>query len=128
MRIKSPENMLPVKTNTPTDIATESPQCPVRSHLESSTKSLYNMEPVSPSDDCTTQCDPVQPTLSKPAVLNGPNSPNTPVRTSTPSKPAVPNRPKSPNTPVRTLSGRVRKPARFNDFVYESDFYKCANA
>ncbi|KAL3869789.1 hypothetical protein ACJMK2_042426 [Sinanodonta woodiana] len=59
----------------------QSPQCPVRSHLEPSTKSLNNTEPVPSSDDCSTQCDPVQPAPSKPTVPNGPNSPNTPVRT-----------------------------------------------
>ncbi|KAL3869908.1 hypothetical protein ACJMK2_042531 [Sinanodonta woodiana] len=80
MQIKSPENLLRVEANMCTDIATESPQCPVRCQLESSTNSLNNMEPVPPSDDCTIQCDPVQPPASQLCQMG----PITPVRTSTP--------------------------------------------
>ncbi|KAK3585640.1 hypothetical protein CHS0354_004560 [Potamilus streckersoni] len=40
------------------------------------------VQPVPPSDDFTTQHDPVLPTSSRPAVSNGSNNPNTLMRTS----------------------------------------------
>ncbi|KAL3887438.1 hypothetical protein ACJMK2_027380 [Sinanodonta woodiana] len=68
--MKHPENIRTVKIDILTDIATESPQYPIKSHLESNTQSLKNMESELQYDDCISQ-----------SVPNIHNSPNTPVRT-----------------------------------------------